>query len=340
MMQGHEDQTKQQPDHNPAGHMLQVTHRRATALGLLGTAASLSLVVGGYWDGWWHFNIGRDTFWTRPHLLMYAEVVTALALGALGFLDSRLRPAAIVIGLGGLFSIGAAPLDNLWHAVFGIDFTIWSPPHIVGIVAGGAVASIGLLAWWLVLERAAFDHRTKTLARVTLAIQVAALIPWLLFILMEYEQTLVMRRSILAYRWDLQAAYYPVFVAYLTFATAVAVARAIGPAVLAAGSVIGYLLLLSLSWLLQREAPMAFPVPLFLALIVIAVVTMWFSGLAGDIAACLAAVPVLYLSMTLGARPVPHHAAAILGTVLAALVAAVSGRFLGRALAEVGHAGP
>ncbi|MGH2361254.1 MAG: hypothetical protein ACRDGM_12040 [bacterium] len=338
MVQGHEDQADQQPNDDPAWHARQISHRLATALGLLGTAASLSLVIGGYWDGWWHFNIGRDTFWTRPHLLMYAEVVTALAVGALGFLDSRLRPAAIVIGLGGLFSIVAAPIDNLWHAVFGIDFTIWSPPHIIGIVAGGAVSGIGLLAWWMVEERTTPGHWAKRLARAALAVQVAALIPWLLFILMEYEQTLVMRRSILAYRWDLQAAYYPVFVAYLAFSTAVAVARAIGPAVLAAGSVIGYLLLLSLSWVLQGEAPMAFPVPLFLALIVIAVITMWMFGLAGDITACLAAVPVLYLGMTLGGRPVPHHFESITGTAAAAVAAAVAGRLLGLALVEVGHA--
>lgn len=333
MVQGHQDQADQQAHQQPARDARQGRHVLATALGVLGTAASLALVIGGYWDGWWHFNIGRDTFWTRPHLLMYAQVVIALVVGAAGVFDPWLRPAALIVGLGGLLSIGAAPIDNLWHALFGVDFTIWSPPHILGIVAGGAVSGIGLLAWWTLQGRG-------RLAEAALVLQVAALIPWLLFILMEYEQTLIMRRSVLAYRWDLQAAYYPVFVAYLTFAPAVAVARAIGPRVLAAGSVVGYLLLLSLAWMLRGQAPMAPPVLLFVPLIVIAAVTQSIAAPSGDVAACLAAVPVLYLAMAIAQRPVPHEVAAIAGTAAAAVAAALAGRYLGRALTEVTHGDP
>ncbi len=311
---------------------------RATALGLLGTAACFSLVIGGYWDIWWHFNIGRDSFWTRPHLMVYAEVVTALVLGAIGILDRRLRPAAIVVGLGGLITIGTAPIDNVWHVIFGVDFTIWSPPHIV-IAGGSAVSSIGLVTWWMVQEQLTPGRRGKIGFRVALAAQVAALLPVLLALLMEYEQTLIVRRSMLAYRWALQAPYYPIFIAFLTFSVAVAVARAIGPAVVVVGSIIAYLLLLAFSLLLQGAQPMASPVPLFLALIVVAAVILWVPGPAGDIAACLAAVPVLYLSMTLAARPVPHDIGAILGTATAAIAAAVAGRLLGRGLAVVGHAG-
>ena len=33
-------------------------------------AASVSVVIGGYWDISWHMSIGRDTFWTPAHLMI------------------------------------------------------------------------------------------------------------------------------------------------------------------------------------------------------------------------------------------------------------------------------
>ena len=30
----------------------------------------------------------------------------------------------------------AAPLDDLWHRTFGLDVTLWSPPHLLGLVGG------------------------------------------------------------------------------------------------------------------------------------------------------------------------------------------------------------
>jgi hypothetical protein len=38
----------------------------------------------------------------------------------------------------------AAPIDDLWHRLFGLDVTLWSPPHLLGI-AGGVVNSWGCL---------------------------------------------------------------------------------------------------------------------------------------------------------------------------------------------------
>jgi len=32
--------------------------------------ATASAVAGGVWDISWHVSIGRDTFWTAPHLLI------------------------------------------------------------------------------------------------------------------------------------------------------------------------------------------------------------------------------------------------------------------------------
>jgi hypothetical protein len=30
----------------------------------------------------------------------------------------------------------AAPIDDLWHRTFGLDVTLWSPPHLLGLVGG------------------------------------------------------------------------------------------------------------------------------------------------------------------------------------------------------------
>src|SRR5204862_128398 len=38
----------------------------------------------------------------------------------------------------------AAPIDDLWHRLFGIDVTLWSPPHLLGL-AGAQINSLACL---------------------------------------------------------------------------------------------------------------------------------------------------------------------------------------------------
>src|SRR4029079_2375179 len=38
----------------------------------------------------------------------------------------------------------AAPIDDLWHRLFGLDITLWSPPHLLGLL-GTAINTIGTL---------------------------------------------------------------------------------------------------------------------------------------------------------------------------------------------------
>src|SRR5688572_19154050 len=45
-------------------------------------ASSASILIGLIWDISWHRSIGRDTFWSPPHLLeQLAAVVTGLTCG-------------------------------------------------------------------------------------------------------------------------------------------------------------------------------------------------------------------------------------------------------------------
>jgi hypothetical protein len=123
------------------------------------------------WDIRWHLVIGRDSFWIAPHLMTYTGVtlVAVLAFGVLAWETWQARrglqgPDAIqVMGLTGTrgfhlawwgmaITILAAPIDDLWHRLFGIDVTLWSPPHLLGIV-GAQVNTLGCLAIALELWR-------------------------------------------------------------------------------------------------------------------------------------------------------------------------------------------
>ncbi len=123
-------------------------------------------MLGGWgvqWDIRWHLVIGRDSFWIAPHLMTYAGVTLAavVAFGVLAWETWRSRqgleaPDGIrVMGLVGTrgfhvawwgmaITILAAPIDDLWHRLFGIDVTLWSPPHLLGI-AGAQVNTLGCL---------------------------------------------------------------------------------------------------------------------------------------------------------------------------------------------------
>lgn len=123
----------------------------------LGLVAIFAALGGIYWDVTWHAVVGRESFWIPPHLFVYSGVGALLfaALGGLALARRRagsLR-AALAGGVGAGFAvaafgpalqIAAAPLDDMWHRSYGLDVTIWSPPHLMGI-AGGMVAIYGLL---------------------------------------------------------------------------------------------------------------------------------------------------------------------------------------------------
>jgi hypothetical protein len=112
-------------------------------------AAVLSGAIGGEWDISWHKSIGRDSFWTPAHVLIYVNGV--LAGVACGYLILRTtarkssRPAAAAISMwgfrgplgafvcawGGVAMITSAPFDDWWHGAYGLDVKILSPPHML-----------------------------------------------------------------------------------------------------------------------------------------------------------------------------------------------------------------
>ena len=111
-----------------------------------------------YWDIAWHGTIGRDSFWIPPHLVVYASVTVFLLAALGGFalvwhrggslqaaLASRTGMGFALAALGQTTQIAAAPLDDLWHRLYGLDVTIWSPPHLM-IITGGIAGIYGMIA--------------------------------------------------------------------------------------------------------------------------------------------------------------------------------------------------
>ncbi len=59
-----------------------------------------------------------------------------------------------------LITLVAAPLDNYWHELYGIDVTLWSPFHIMGIT-GGILGIIGFV--YAFASEAAVDRQQELL---------------------------------------------------------------------------------------------------------------------------------------------------------------------------------
>jgi hypothetical protein len=124
---------------------------RATLPWYLWAAAGAvtSAYIGGYWDISWHRSIGRDTFWSPPHMAIYACGVLAglsaayliftatfgkqspLAAVSVKIWGFRGPLGAFICAWGGLAMLVSAPFDDWWHNAYGLDVKIISPPHMV-----------------------------------------------------------------------------------------------------------------------------------------------------------------------------------------------------------------
>jgi hypothetical protein len=125
--------------------------------------ASACIVTGLLWDISWHRTIGRDTFWSPPHVLeQIAAIVAGLSCGYVvlrttfaGSPESRGTSVrfwrffqaplgAWVCVWGTIMMITSAPFDNWWHNAYGLDVKILSPPHMI-LAAGMMGIQIGAM---------------------------------------------------------------------------------------------------------------------------------------------------------------------------------------------------
>ena len=131
-------------------------------------AAATAVYIGVIWDISWHMTIGRDTFWSPPHLMTYLAAIlvgvscgyvaiktsfaatpeeSARSVGVLGF---RAPLGAWVCIWGAFAMLTSAPFDNWWHNAYGLDVKIISPPHTLlslGMFAIVIGALLMIVAW-------------------------------------------------------------------------------------------------------------------------------------------------------------------------------------------------
>ena len=133
--------------------MTSTVSRLPFGLALLALAGAVVAVEGGVWDDAWHTDRGRDSFFIAPHLALYGGVTcigAALTLWVLraaraaGLREVLRQPALKLAIISLAFTLASAPVDNAWHAAFGRDAVIWSPPHMLGI-AGMLALGVALL---------------------------------------------------------------------------------------------------------------------------------------------------------------------------------------------------
>ncbi|MGW4247445.1 hypothetical protein [Nocardia sp. NPDC004722] len=131
-------------------------------------AASLTFSIGSTWDIQWHSDVGPDTFFTLPHLFIYASAAVAgftgltviLVTSAAGRAGRRVDGELGGPGIGVFGRTFTAPLgymvaalgaasfllyglwDLWWHSLYGFDAIIDSPPHI-GLFLSSTVISVG-----------------------------------------------------------------------------------------------------------------------------------------------------------------------------------------------------
>jgi hypothetical protein len=124
--------------------------------------ALLVAVFGMYWDISIHIDEGRDAgpLANPAHYFILAGLFGVFFAGLLSIClptEGRPSPAAVKLRgdwyapLGGLlmlvsssFALGAFPMDDVWHRIFGQDVTLWGPTHLV-LIGGAGLATVGAL---------------------------------------------------------------------------------------------------------------------------------------------------------------------------------------------------
>jgi len=170
------------PFHKPASMRPDLTERRirqvcAWIVLCLLLAAELGLA----WDRRWHDYVGRDQFWIPPHIMMYVGVggtgLIALFVVLFDTLRYRQKRAGVddnstvsilglfhaplgfvLLGVGTLIDLIAAPFDNYWHELYGIDVTLWTPFHLMGAM-GGVMAGLGII--YVFASEAAHERKVE-----------------------------------------------------------------------------------------------------------------------------------------------------------------------------------
>jgi len=165
--------------------------------------AATSIVIGLIWDISWHRTIGRDTFWSPPHLLEQGgAIISGLSCGYLalkttfaGTASERANSVrfwrffqapvgAWVCIWGTLMMIISAPFDEWWHRAYGLDVTIISAPHMV--LASGMVAiQLGAMLMALGAQNRARNESDRKRLGIVFSLSASVIVLMVCVIIME-----------------------------------------------------------------------------------------------------------------------------------------------------------
>jgi hypothetical protein len=157
------------------------------------------VVMGFFWDVAWHTDIGRDEYLlSPPHVLLALGVGPGFAIAAVvGIMIATYTKADVAwswrtyrIPTSAAFLLAATALgsvgwvvDELWHMMYGLDITMWSPTHM-GMI--GSAFLLGAALWLLIGE--ARPHTDLTLAgKVVLAIMAGGALEAFSSVQLEYD---------------------------------------------------------------------------------------------------------------------------------------------------------
>jgi hypothetical protein len=144
-------------------------------------AGAVAGFLGIYWDISWHIAKGRDTFFTPPHDFIYTNMAIVLGASLYGMWQDRrqtpfhlaagafrFQAGILIVAVGAALVLAFAPLDDLWHRLFGVDVTVWGPMHLVGILGLALSRFGGLVCAWLDRELTVNPERRRLLGDATL----------------------------------------------------------------------------------------------------------------------------------------------------------------------------
>ncbi|MDT7786622.1 MAG: hypothetical protein QOF58_5041 [Pseudonocardiales bacterium] len=157
------------------------------SLVLGGTLISL---IGLTWDIQWHSDVGPDTFFTLPHLFLYAgsaisglaSLVVVLMTTAAAKRDKDVDPIVggravgvfgrtfaapvgyLISGTGAALFLVYGLWDQWWHGLYGFDAVIDSPPHI-GLLLSISITMVGAVMVFAVAR----DQRWGTYGTIVAA---------------------------------------------------------------------------------------------------------------------------------------------------------------------------
>ncbi len=135
----------------------------------------LTIILAINFDGFWHVNIGRDSLFIPPHLILYSS----LALLFL-FLYKTKGSVPKITWLFAALVVSAAPFDDWWHTNFGVEelnniLIVWSPPHLI--------VELSLIGLFVIVLRKLVNLNAK----FSLTLQWAAISSLVLFTLIPLD---------------------------------------------------------------------------------------------------------------------------------------------------------